>query len=125
MAQLLPWPYAGYFAVRPFGLHVYAFVLIHIFMMFQRRFLSSQSFLIVWQLGFTLVFTGFIAAAYTPYLVRGHSTDWLFVALSYAGGIFIFPPVAAVLHMVHTLMPALTASPKSIAMEKLYAAKLG
>ena len=89
----------------PLGLHAFIFVLVRWSVTRQRRFLTGQTFLMVW-LAFVFVF---LASLLLQWGMMSLSSMTVFplhdLALSLVAGVFIFPVITMMLHLTHKMLP--------------------
>ena len=90
----------------PLGLNAFVFVSVQWIVSDQRRFLMGQSFVMIW-LGFVFLTAAFILLQWLA--IGALNLFWLPVMpalFSVLSGAALFPPVYALLHLTHKILPA-------------------
>ncbi len=89
----------------PVGLNAFVFVCVQWIVSDQRRFLMGQSFIMIW-LSFVFLMTAFILLQWAA--ISALNFSWLPVMpalFSILAGVALLPPVYALLHLTHKILP--------------------
>ncbi|MCF8495639.1 MAG: rod shape-determining protein MreD [Alphaproteobacteria bacterium] len=90
----------------PLGLNALIFTVVHWLATSQRRFLTAQSFFIVW-LGFMVVHGGaLIFQIFIFGIGRSHFPPLSLVGIQWIAGVTLFPLLCILLHLTHRLLPS-------------------